>query len=98
MRSRSLWWAWRGTRRTMSSGRWQFGPRIRVMFNRRGISDIALFDAATVQERYGIPPERYVDYAALKGDSSDNIPGVPGVGDKTAARLVQEYGSIEGVI
>jgi DNA polymerase-1 len=74
------------------------GPLIKVMFNRRGISDIAMFDAATVQERYGVPPESYVDYAALKGDTSDNIPGVPGVGDKTAARLVQEYGSVEGVI
>jgi DNA polymerase-1 len=74
------------------------GPRISVMFNRRGISDIAMFDAAAVQERYGIPPESYVDFAALKGDTSDNIPGVPGVGDKTAAKLIQEYGSIEEVI
>ena len=74
------------------------GPRIRVMFNRRGISDIAMYDAAAVQERYGVPPARYLDYVALKGDTSDNIPGVPGVGEKTAAKLVQEYGSVEEIV
>jgi DNA polymerase-1 len=73
-------------------------PGIRVMFNRRGISDIALFDEAAVQERYGVPPEKYLDYVALKGDSSDNIPGVPGVGEKTAAKLVQDWGSVESVV
>ncbi|MBI3649188.1 MAG: DNA polymerase I [Actinobacteria bacterium] len=73
-------------------------PGIRVMFNRKGISDIALFDEAGVLERYGIPPERYLDYVALKGDPSDNIPGVPGVGEKTAAKLVQEWGTIEEVL
>jgi DNA polymerase-1 len=73
-------------------------PGIRVMFNRRGISDIALYDEASVEERYGIPPEKYLDYVALKGDPSDNIPGVPGVGEKTAAKLVQEWGSVEAVV
>jgi DNA polymerase-1 len=73
-------------------------PGLGVMFNRRGISDIARFDADAVQERYGIPPEKYLEYVALKGDTSDNIPGVPGVGDKTAARLVQEYGSVEELL
>jgi DNA polymerase I len=73
-------------------------PGIRVMFNRRGISDIALFDEAAVEERYGVPPEKYLDYVALKGDSSDNIPGVPGVGEKTAAKLVQDWGSVEAVV
>ncbi len=73
-------------------------PGIGVMFNRRGISDIARFDEAAVEERYGIPPTKYLEYVALKGDTSDNIPGVPGVGDKTAARLVQEYGSVEELL
>ena len=73
-------------------------PGIRVMFNRKGISDIVVFDEAAVEEKYGIPPEKYLDYVALKGDTSDNIPGVPGVGEKTAAKLVQSYGSVEGLI
>ena len=71
-------------------------PGIRVMFNRRGISDIVMFDEAAVEERYGVKPDQYLEYVALKGDPSDNIPGVPGVGEKTAAKLVQEYGSVEG--
>jgi DNA polymerase-1 len=73
-------------------------PGISVMFNRRGISDIALYDEAAVEARYGIPPERYLDYVALKGDPSDNIPGVPGVGEKTAAKLVREFGSVEDLV
>jgi DNA polymerase-1 len=73
-------------------------PGISVMFNRRGISDIAMFDETAVEERYGVPPERYLDYVALKGDTSDNIPGVPGVGEKTAARLIQQYGTVEELI
>jgi DNA polymerase-1 len=73
-------------------------PGIRVMFNRRGISDIVVFDESAVEEKYGIPPSRYLDYVALKGDTSDNIPGVPGVGEKTAAKLVQTYGSVEELI
>jgi DNA polymerase-1 len=51
-----------------------------------------------VQERFGLPPEQYLDYVALKGDSSDNIPGVPGVGEKTASKLVQDFGSIEDLL
>ncbi len=74
------------------------GPGIRVMFNRRGISDIVLFDEAAVEERFGVPPSKYLEYVALKGDPSDNIPGVPGVGEKTAAKLVQEYGSVEELV
>ncbi|HKZ76344.1 MAG TPA: 5'-3' exonuclease H3TH domain-containing protein, partial [Actinomycetota bacterium] len=73
------------------------GPAITVLFNRRGISDIARFDADAVAERYGVRPDQYLDFVALKGDTSDNIPGVPGVGDKTAARLVNEYGSVEEI-
>jgi DNA polymerase I len=73
-------------------------PGIRVMFNRRGISDIVDYDEAAVEARFGLPPEKYLDYVALKGDPSDNIPGVPGVGEKTASRLIQEHGSIEAVL
>jgi DNA polymerase-1 len=73
-------------------------PGIKVMFNRRGISDIVLYDEQAVRERFGLSPEQYLDYVALKGDPSDNIPGVPGVGEKTAAKLVQEFGSVEELL
>jgi DNA polymerase I len=68
---------------------------VRVMMTSRGITDTRTYDEATVMERYGVPPSRYVDLAALRGDSSDNLPGVPGVGEKTATKLVVEYGSAE---
>jgi DNA polymerase I len=74
------------------------GDGIRVMFNRKGISDIVMYDREAVEKRFGLPPEKYLDYVALKGDPSDNIPGVPGVGEKTASRLVQQYGSVEEVV
>jgi DNA polymerase-1 len=73
-------------------------PGIRVMFNRRGISDIVLYDESGVQDRFGLPPEKYLDYVALKGDPSDNILGVPGVGEKTASKLINDFGSIEQLI
>jgi DNA polymerase I len=73
-------------------------PGISVMFNRRGISDIVTYDVAAVTERFGLPPEKYLDYVALKGDTSDNIPGVPGVGEKTASQLIQQYGSVEELL
>jgi DNA polymerase-1 len=74
------------------------GEGIRVMFNRKGISDIVMYDREAVEKRFGLPPEKYLDYVALKGDPSDNIPGIPGVGEKTASRLVQQYGSVEEVM
>lgn len=73
------------------------GGGIRVYYTRRGISDTITADASYVQERYGISPDQYADYAALRGDSSDNLPGVPGVGEKTASRLIASYGSLEGI-
>jgi DNA polymerase-1 len=73
-------------------------PGISVMFNRRGISDIVKYDVDAVTERFGLPPEKYLDYVALKGDTSDNIPGVPGVGEKTASQLIQQYGSVEELL
>lgn len=71
--------------------------RVRVLYTRRGISDTVLADPAYVEEKYGIPPGRYVELASLRGDSSDNLPGVPGVGEKTASRLVADYGDLEGI-
>ncbi len=72
-------------------------PLIKVLYNKRGVSDYALYDEAGIEERTGVRPELYVQYAALRGDSSDNLPGVPGVGEKTAAKLVNKYGGIEGI-
>ena len=72
--------------------------RIHVMYNRRGISDIVEMDPKAVEERYGVPPTKYVDLKALEGDNSDNLPGVPGVGTKTVAKLVQKYGSSEEAV
>jgi len=71
---------------------------ISVLFNRRGISEIDRMDPAAVEARYGITPAQYLDFVALKGDTSDNIPGVPGIGDKTAAKLVNQFGSIEELL
>ena len=68
-----------------------------VMYTRRGISDTVMADEAWIRERYGIAPTQYLDYAALRGDSSDNLPGVPGVGEKTATKLIAEHGDLEGV-
>ncbi|MDP8959981.1 MAG: DNA polymerase I [Actinomycetota bacterium] len=71
--------------------------RIKVIYTRRGISDTVLADRAWIEERYLIRPDQYPDYAALRGDTSDNLPGVPGVGEKTAARLVGDYQHLEGI-
>jgi DNA polymerase-1 len=73
-------------------------PGITVMFNVKGISDIRRYDVAAVTERFGLPPSKYLDYVALKGDASDNIPGVPGVGEKTASKLIQDFGSVEELL
>ncbi|HEX5367646.1 MAG TPA: DNA polymerase I [Acidimicrobiales bacterium] len=72
-------------------------PHVKVLYNRRGVSDYVLYDEAGIEERTGVPPRLYLQYAALRGDTSDNLPGVPGVGEKTAARLVNAYGSIDGI-
>ena len=71
---------------------------VAVIMTRRGISDVIRYDAPTVVERYGVTPEQWIDFVALKGETSDNLPGVPGVGDKTAAQLINKYGDIEQVI
>ena len=72
-------------------------PCIKVLYNRRGVSDYALYDEAGIEERTGVPPRLYSQYAALRGDPSDNLPGVPGVGEKTAAKLIMTYGGIDGI-
>ncbi len=71
---------------------------VTVMATSRGITDTKLYDHDAVRERYGIPPELIPDFYGLKGDTSDNIPGVPGIGDKTASQLLQTYGDLEGVL
>ncbi|HEX7229999.1 MAG TPA: 5'-3' exonuclease H3TH domain-containing protein, partial [Candidatus Binatia bacterium] len=71
---------------------------VAVIMTRRGISDVIRYDHQTVLERYGVAPEKWTDFVALKGETSDNLPGVPGVGDKTAAQLINKYGDIEQVI
>jgi len=72
-------------------------PWIKVLYNKRGVSDYALYDEAGIKERTGVRPDQYLHYAALRGDPSDNLPGVPGVGEKTAAKLIVTYGGIDGV-
>ena len=73
-------------------------PHVRVLYNKRGVSDYALYDEAGILERTGVTPALYAEYAALRGDPSDNLAGIPGVGEKTAAKLMTQYGSIDAVI
>ncbi|MBA3371741.1 MAG: DNA polymerase I, partial [Thermoleophilaceae bacterium] len=71
---------------------------VKVMATGRGITETKIYDREAVIDRYGIPPELIPDFYGLKGDSSDNIPGVPGIGDKTAAQLLQQFGDLESVL
>src|ERR671938_5480 len=68
---------------------------VRIMSTSRGVTDTKVYDRQGVIDRYGIPPERIPDFIGLKGDTSDNIPGVPGIGDKTASDLLQRFGDLE---
>ena len=72
-------------------------PWVKVLYNVRGVSDYKLYDEAGIAERTGVKPADYVQYAALRGDNSDNLPGVPGVGEKTAAKLVNTKGGLDGI-
>jgi DNA polymerase I len=72
--------------------------RVKVMATSRGITETKLYDHQAVIDRYGIAPEQIPDFYGLKGDTSDNIPGVPGIGDKTASDLLQRFGSLEAVL
>jgi DNA polymerase-1 len=71
---------------------------VALMMTPRGVADVQVYTPERVELRYGIPPERIPDFIGLKGDSSDNIPGIPGIGDKTAGQLLAQYGSLEEVI
>jgi DNA polymerase-1 len=72
-------------------------PHIKVLYNRRGVTDYVLYDEAGIEERTGVPPALYPVLASLRGDPSDNLPGVPGVGEKTAAKLVNTYGNLDNL-
>ena len=70
---------------------------VSLMMTPRGVSDVQVYTPERVEARYGIRPEQIPDFIGLKGDTSDNIPGVPGIGDKTAGQLIAQYGSLDGV-
>jgi len=72
--------------------------QVTVLYPRKGVSELTRFTPAEVAERYGLTPQQYPDYAALRGDPSDNLPGIPGVGDKTAAKWVREFGSLSSLV
>ena len=72
-------------------------PYIRVLYNKRGVTDYSFYDEAGIIERCGVPPSQYVLLASLRGDPSDNLPGIPGVGEKTAAKLLTTYGDLDGI-
>ena len=72
-------------------------PRTKLMTTRQGFQNTVIYDEEMIRQRYGLRPEQMVDYKALKGDTTDNIPGVPGVGEKTAAKLIAENATLEGV-
>ncbi|HEX2883626.1 MAG TPA: DNA polymerase I, partial [Candidatus Limnocylindria bacterium] len=70
---------------------------VRLLTTRMGVASSVIYDESKVMERYGLRPDQMLDYKALKGDTSDNIPGVPGVGEKTAISLLQQFGSLDGI-
>jgi DNA polymerase-1 len=72
--------------------------QVTVLYPRKGVSDLTRFTPEEVAERYGLTPQQYPDYAALRGDPSDNLPSIPGVGDKTAAKWIREFGSLDALI
>jgi DNA polymerase-1 len=72
--------------------------RVTVLMTRRGISDMTRFTPAAVEEKYGLTPTQYPDFAAVRGDPSDNLPSIPGVGEKTASKWIREYGSLEALV
>ncbi|MHB8513165.1 MAG: 5'-3' exonuclease [Actinomycetota bacterium] len=73
-------------------------PDIFVLYPRKGVSDLLKVDEKEIERRYDIPGDRYFDFAVLRGDPSDGLPGVPGVGEKTAAALVRAHGSLQGIV
>ncbi len=73
-------------------------PGVTVLYPKKGVTDLARMDEEAVIEKYGITPAQYPDFAALRGDPSDNLPSIPGVGEKTATKWIQEYGSLSNLI
>ncbi len=71
---------------------------VTVLYNSRGVSDMKRYDPAALFEKYGLTPEQYPDFAALRGDNSDNLPGIPGVGEKTATKWIVEFGSLQELV
>ncbi len=71
---------------------------VTVLYPRKGVSELTRFTPEAVQEKYGLTPQQYPDFAALRGDQSDNLPGVPGVGEKTATKWIAEYGSLQALV
>jgi DNA polymerase I len=71
---------------------------VTVLYPRKGVSELTRFTPEAVQEKYGLTPAQYPDFAALRGDPSDNLPGIPGVGEKTATKWIAEYGSLEALV
>jgi len=71
---------------------------VTVLYNSRGVSEIKRYDPAALFEKYGLTPEQYPDFAALRGDPSDNLPGIPGVGEKTATKWITEFGSLQALV
>ena len=74
------------------------GDHVTVLMTRRGISDMTRFTPEEVQARYGLSPQQYPDFAAIRGDPSDNLPSIPGVGEKTAAKWIQQFGSLDSLV
>jgi len=71
---------------------------VRILYTARGVGRHDLVDAAWVRGKYGVEPQQYADFAVMRGDPSDGLPGVPGIGDKTAARLLVAHGDLAGVL
>jgi DNA polymerase-1 len=72
--------------------------RITVLYNARGVSDMRRMTPEAVQDKYGLSPAQYPEFAALRGDPSDNLPGIPGLGEKTATKLIQQYGDVASLV
>lgn len=69
-----------------------------IIFTKKGVSEFELYDRQAMIDKYGFTPQQFIDFKGLMGDKSDNIPGIPGVGEKTATKLIKEYGSVENLI
>ena len=71
---------------------------VTVLYPSKGVSELTRFTPEAVVEKYGLTPTQYPDFAALRGDPSDNLPGIPGVGEKTATKWIVEYGSLQALV